>query len=120
MVASQHMTELKPPFLRQALRLDPHIVITNRTGVPLQLMEPRPNAQSEGIGGAFPEPHTPSGMPRTRGPASGQQSPPQGLRALVSEPGTDWASCVGLPPGALSPPFAPSARNPWNETPCCM
>ncbi|KAK9834254.1 hypothetical protein WJX81_000411 [Elliptochloris bilobata] len=87
-----------------ALRLEPRVVLSNRTGVPLQLLQPRPGATEPAAGiGLMPVPATPTGLPRVGGARAGAA----GLRTALSDASSavDWAACMDLPPGALGVPL---------------
>lgn len=93
------------PVCTQALRLEPHHVISNHTGLPLQLMHFQPDSMQETyrrkaggaveVGGST----TPSGLPRA--PPAGPSGQP-GLKGAVHEPDVDWTSVLDLPAGATS------------------
>ena len=78
------------------------MVLSNRTGVPLQLLQLRPGAFEETVGGVMPVPATHSGLPRVGGPrAGGSAGAALGLRTALSDASSaiDWTACMDLPPG---------------------
>lgn len=80
------------------------MVLSNRTGVPLQLLQPRPGATEPAAGiGLMPVPATPTGLPRVGGARAGAA----GLRTALSDASNmvDWSACMDLPPGALGVPL---------------
>ncbi len=84
------------------MRLEPYLVITNQTGIPLQLMQPRGIQQS--FSSVFPARATRDGLPRAGVPLAGissfsWQGPPSGLTAAISAPDADYTSTVDLPTG---------------------
>lgn len=80
----------------QALRLEPHLVLSNLTGIPLQLMQLRGGGYAETGYGVMPRPATLAGLPRA-GPG-GQAA--GGLAAHgISAPAADAASTLDLPTG---------------------
>ena len=91
----------------QALRLEPYLVISNQTGIPLQLMQPRRGAVQQSFAGVAPSQATRDGLPRAGVPPAGRQSfghgpPPQGLRSAISAQDADHTSTLDLPTGAQS------------------
>lgn len=70
-------TLLQAPSLLQVLRLEPHVVVSNRTSVPLQLLQSRLD---------FVAPHAAAGGARPCGPvvAEGGSSFSQGSRSMNS------------------------------------
>ena len=92
----------------QALRLEPYLVISNQTGIPLQLMQPRRGAVQQSFAGVAPSQATHDGLPRAGVPPAGRPSfgqgpPPQGLRSAISAQDADYTSTLDLPTGAQSP-----------------
>lgn len=90
----------------QALRLEPYLVISNQTGIPLQLMQPRRGTVHHSFAGMMPSSATRDGLPRAGVPPAGrsytgQGTPPEGLRSAISAPGADYTSTVDLPTGVL-------------------
>lgn len=99
----RHPSRLTPTV--QALRLEPYLVISNQTGVPLQLMQPRGGAFQQSFAGVVPSRATRDGLPRVGAPPAGrsytgQGSPPEGLRTAISAANADYTSTVDLPTGA--------------------
>ena len=91
----------------QALRLEPYLVISNQTGIPLQLMQPRRGAVQQSFAGIAPSQATRDGLPRAGVPPAGRPSfgqgpPPQGLRSAISAQDADYTSTLDLPTGARS------------------
>ncbi|KAK9819963.1 hypothetical protein WJX72_004515 [[Myrmecia] bisecta] len=86
-----------------ALRLEPHIVISNCTGIPLQLMQYRSDYVTETLSekARGVQPASGTGLPR----ATGQQGQPPGLKSVSSDPSVDWTSCMDLPAGAVGLPL---------------
>ena len=92
----------------QALRLEPYLVISNQTGIPLQLMQPRRGAVQQSFAGVAPSRATSDGLPRAGVPPAGRPSfgqgpPPQGLRSAISAQDADYTSTLDLPTGVQSP-----------------
>ena len=85
------------PYSVQVLRLEPHCVISNRTGIPLQIMHYNPSNKLQPLGGKA------SGVQ----PSQGQQPSrtPPGLKGVVADPRQDWTSCMDVPAGAIRPMF---------------
>ena len=88
----------------QALRLEPYLVISNQTGVPLQLMQPRGGTIQQSFAGIVPSRATRDGLPRVGVPPAGrsytgQGPPPEGLRTAISAADADYTSTVDLPTG---------------------
>lgn len=79
----------------QALRLEPQLVISNQTGIPLQLMQLHRGRFSQSTAGVTPNPATFSGLPRASVPPAGKGAP--GLRAAVASPDADPTSTLDLP-----------------------
>ena len=79
----------------QVLRLEPHCVISNRTGMPLQIMHHSPSNKLQRLGDKA------SGVQ----PSQGQQPSrtPPGLKGVVADPRQDWTSCMDVPAGTLTP-----------------
>ena len=93
--------------IMQALRLEPYLVISNQTGVPLQLMQPRRGAIQQSFAGIVPSRATRDGLPRVGIPPAGrtytgQGPPPEGLRTAISAADADYTSTVDLPTGAIT------------------
>ena len=87
----------------QALRLEPHHVVSNHTGIPLQLMHFHPDSMQETYGHKaggtvkISRSTTPSGLPQAR-PAGPSGQP--GLKGAVHEANVDWTSVLDLPAGS--------------------
>ncbi len=83
-------------------------MITNNTGIPLQLMQLHRGGYTQSIAGVTPNPATLSGLPRAAVPPAGSgrdgsaQGAP-GLRSTVASPDADVTSTLDLPTGADSP-----------------
>ncbi|KAL0043259.1 hypothetical protein WJX82_006661 [Trebouxia sp. C0006] len=75
------------------LRLEPHCVVSNRTGTPLQIMHFNTGNKVQRLGGKA------TGVQ----PSWGQQPQraPPGLKGVVAKPQQDWTSCIDVPTGAL-------------------
>lgn len=88
-----------PPLLPclQVLRLEPHCVISNRTGVPLQIMHHSPSNRLQRLGGKA------LGVQPSRSQQP-HQAPP-GLKGVVADPRQDWTSCIDVPAGAITALF---------------
>ena len=91
----------------QALRLEPYLVISNQTGIPLQLMQPR--GVQHFFSGVVPSRATRDGLPRAGVPPAGRssftgQGAPSGLPAAISAPDADYTSTVDLPTGDTCTP----------------
>ena len=73
------------------LRLEPHVVISNRTGTPLQIMHHSPATRLQRLGNKA------TGVQ----PAQSQQPQrtPPGLKGVVANPQQDWTSCIDIPIG---------------------
>ena len=84
----------------QALRLEPHMVISNQTGIPLQLMQLRPGAYDESGADVTAQPATLAGLPRAALPPPGRNGQ---LRA-PSQPGLRAAN-RGAPASTTRPPW---------------
>ena len=89
-------------LIMQALRLEPYLVISNQTGVPLQLMQPRRGTVQQSFAGIVPSRATRDGLPRVGIPPAGRsytgQGPaPEGLRTAISAADADYTSTVDLP-----------------------
>lgn len=99
------------------------MVLSNRTGVPLQLLQLRPGAFEETVGGVMPVPATHSGLPRVGGPRAGGAGAALGLRTALSDASSaiDWTACMDLPPGKpysmsiFEKPFSFFIRNANNK-----
>ncbi len=83
----------------QVLRLEPHCVISNRTGTPLQIMHFNTSNKVQRLGGKA------TGVQPSRGQQP-QRAPP-GLKGVVANPQQDWTSCIDVPAGMLC-----------NQSPC--
>ncbi len=94
-----------------ALRLEPRAVLSNRTGVPLQLLQPRAGATDATPAGVMPVPATRAGLPGVRGPRAGAGG--LGLLTALSDASSaiDWTACMDLPPGAPRPRRRPLPLN---------
>ena len=79
-------------YCMQVLRMEPHCVISNRTGVPLQLMHYSPGSSVQQLGNKA------TGVQPSRGQQP--QRVPSGLRGVVAQPDQDWTSCTDVPAGA--------------------
>ena len=77
----------------QVLRLEPHCVISNRTGTPLQIMHLNTGNKVQRLGGKA------TGVQPSRGQQP-QMAPP-GLKGVVANPQQDWTSCIDVPTGLL-------------------
>jgi len=77
----------------QVLRLEPHCVISNRTGTPLQIMHFNTGNKVQRLGGKA------TGVQPSRGQQP-QRAPP-GLKGVVANPQQDWTSCIDVPTGLL-------------------
>ena len=91
----------------QALRLEPYLVISNQTGVPLQLMQPRRGKIQQSFAGVVPSRPTADGLPRAGVPPAGrsftgQGGLPEGLSSAISTPKADYTSTVDLPTGDIA------------------
>ena len=93
-------------YALQVLQLEPHRLISNYTGIPLQLMHCPERAKDSfrnkaggglELGGGDT---TPSGLPRAS--PSGPQGQP-GLKGAVHDPNVDWTSVLDLPAGEPRP-----------------
>ncbi|KAL0043252.1 hypothetical protein WJX82_004252 [Trebouxia sp. C0006] len=78
---------------KPVLRLEPHCVVSNRTGTPLQIMHFNTGNKVQRLGGKA------TGVQ----PSWGQQPQraPPGLKGVVAKPQQDWTSCIDVPTGAL-------------------
>ena len=90
-------------MLPQVMRLESHCVVSNRTGIPLQLMQWRSDALWETFddkaGGGTLVKDSKGGLPR----ATSQTPAQPGFKAAVNDPAVDWTSYIDLPPGAQQP-----------------
>ncbi|DBB13379.1 TPA: hypothetical protein ACH3X3_005112 [Trebouxia sp. C0006] len=75
------------------LRLEPHCVIFNCTGTPLQIMHFNTSNKVQRLGGKA------TGVQPSRGQQP-QRAPPV-LKGVVANPQQDWTSCIDVPTGAL-------------------
>ncbi|DBA65520.1 TPA: hypothetical protein ACH3X2_003176 [Trebouxia sp. C0005] len=75
------------------LRLEPHCLISNRTGTPLQIMHFSTSNKAQRLGGKA------TGVQPSRGQQP-QRAPP-GLKGVVANPQQDWTSCIDVPTRAL-------------------
>ena len=73
--------------------------MSNRTGVPLQVMQYTSEATMQPLGQAAigVEPATGPGLPRGQ---PGQHFPP-GLKGAIVDQSVDWTTCMELPAGEL-------------------
>ena len=90
--------QLSVDFSRQTcllcvLRLGPHCFISNRTGIPLQIMHFNTGNKVQRLGGKA------TGVQPSRGQQP-QRAPP-GLKGVVANPQQDWTSCIDVPTGML-------------------
>ena len=90
----------------QVMRLESYCVVSNRTGIPLQLLQCHRGVTAEtyddGAGGGTLVDGGKAGLPRRT-----QDTPVQpGLQAAIRDPGVDWTSCMDIPIGN------PLLRNP--------
>ena len=90
----------------QALRLQPYLVISNQTGVPLQLMQPRRGEVQQSSAGVVPSRATGDGLPGVGVPPggrsfTGQGGLPEGPTSAISAPKADYTSTVDLPTGDI-------------------
>ena len=81
----------------QVLRLEPHCVISNRTGTPLQIMHYSPSNKLQRLGAKASGVQPPPGKQPSRNPP--------GLKGVVADPQQDWTSCIDVPVGAIMPFF---------------
>ena len=83
----------------QVLRLESHVILSNRTGVPLQVMQYSSAATMQPLSQAAigVEPATGPGLPRGQ---PGQNYPP-GLKGAIVDQSVDWTTCMELPAGML-------------------
>lgn len=90
---SDHKYEAQLCLCWQVLRLEPHCVISNRTGLPLQIMHYSSGNKVQRLGGKA------TGLQ----PSQGQQPPrtPPGLKGVVANPQQDWTSCMDVPTGTI-------------------
>ena len=77
----------------QVLRLEPHVVVSNRTGIPLQLMHYSSGANVQRLGNKA------TGVQPSRGQQPQRAGP--GLKSVVARPDQDWTSCIDIPSGEL-------------------
>ncbi|DBA72324.1 TPA: hypothetical protein ACH3X2_010565 [Trebouxia sp. C0005] len=75
------------------LRLEPHCIIPNRTGTPVQIMHFSTGNKLQRLGGKATQVQ----------PSRGQQPQraPPGVKGVVANPQQDWTSCIDAPTGAL-------------------
>ena len=81
----------------QALRIAHHTVVSNRTGIPLQLMHASTQDVSRQLGR-----QSAGTLPAARERQEGALRPPAsapGLRAALPDTGLDWQSSLELPAG---------------------
>ncbi|KAK9908805.1 hypothetical protein WJX75_003140 [Coccomyxa subellipsoidea] len=93
-----------------ALRLEPQLVITNHTGIPLQLAQLHRGGYTQSIAGVTPNPATLSGLPRAAVPPAGRgrgafAPGAPGLRATVASSDADVTSTLDLPTGGTGIPL---------------
>ena len=79
------------------LRLESHAIMSNRTGIPLQVMQYTSEATMQPLGQAAigVEPATGPGLPKGQ---PGQHFPP-GLKGAIVDQSVDWTTCMELPAG---------------------
>ena len=92
----------------QVLRLESHVILSNRTGVPLQVMQYSSAATMQPLSQAAigVEPATGPGLPRGQ---PGQNYPP-GLKGAIVDQSVDWTTCMELPAGKLLHTFISCPR----------
>ena len=78
----------------QVLRLEPHCVISNRTGTPLQIMHYSADNKVQRLGGKA------TGVQPSR--VQQPRRTPPGLKGVVANPQQDWTSCIDVPTGMLA------------------
>ncbi|KAL0023476.1 hypothetical protein WJX79_009749 [Trebouxia sp. C0005] len=71
------------------VRLEPHYVISNCTGTPLQIMQFSTDNKVPQLGGKA------TGVQPCR--CQQPQKAPHGLKWVVAHPQQDWTSCVDVP-----------------------
>lgn len=81
------------------MRLESYCVVSNRTGIPFQLMQwqSRDSKQTfnDRAGGCTVLSDSKGGLPKRKA-----ETPLQpGLRAAIQDPSVDWTSCLDLPVG---------------------
>lgn len=85
--------------------MEPALVISNHTGIPLQLMQLHKGAYRESVGGIVPTPATAAGLPRAAVPPAGVArlgTAQRGLRSAIHSTDADIPSTLDLPTGILS------------------
>ena len=87
-----NLQAITPP-IAQVLRLEPHVVVSNRTGIPLQLMHYSSGASVQRLGNKA------TGVQPSRGQQPQRAGP--GLKGVVARPDQDWTSCIDIPSGEL-------------------
>ena len=75
----------------QVLRLEPHCLVSNRTGIPLQLMHYSSSSSVQRMGNKA------TGVQPSR--AQQPQRGPSGLQEGGSRQDQDWTSCTDIPAG---------------------
>ncbi|KAK9864527.1 hypothetical protein WJX84_002714 [Apatococcus fuscideae] len=85
------------------LRLESHVILSNRTGVPLQVMQYSSAATMQPLSQAAigVEPASGPGLPRGQ---PGQNYPP-GLKGAIVDQSVDWTTCMELPADAGARPL---------------
>lgn len=86
------------------MRLESYCVVSNRTGIPFQLMQWQANTArqtfDDNAGGCTVLSDCKEGLPKRKA-----ETPLQpGLKAAIQDPSIDWTSCLDLPAGGSSYP----------------
>ena len=81
------------------MRLESYCVVSNRTGIPFQLMQWQATTAKQtfddNAGGGTALSDCKGGLPKRK-----QETPLQpGLKAAIEDPSIDWTSCLDLPIG---------------------
>ena len=83
----------------QVLRLESYCVVSNRTGIPLQLMQWQASDSHQVFdnkaGGGTALRESKQGLPKRKADTPLQP----GLKAAIQDPSVDWTSCLDLPVG---------------------
>lgn len=81
------------------MRLESYCVVSNRTGIPFQLMQWQSSGARQRFdneaGGGTELSDSRGGLPKRRADTPLQP----GLRAAIQDPAVDWTSCLDLPVG---------------------
>lgn len=85
------------------MQLESYCVVSNRTGIPLQLMQWQSNGLKETFdnkaGGGIDVIDNVGGLPKRKA-----ETPLQpGLQAAIQDPSVDWTACLNLPIGRALP-----------------